>query len=569
MEKLTKEERIKKRLEIVYGESLPPDFAQKFLSKIQKYKVAGKVSELWNEKDVFLITYGDSILKEGERPLQTLNTFVKQHLKNTISIVHILPFFPYSSDDGFSVIDFNEVDPALGNWDDIEAITGEFNMMADLVVNHVSAKSQWMQQFLAGQKPGKDYVLTVDNDFDTSQVVRPRSTPLLTPFETSNGVKNVWTTFSADQIDLNYNNPDLLLEMITILLSYVHKGINVIRLDAIAFLWKRSGTGCLHEKETHEIVKLMRDVFDYCVPGTILLTETNVPHKENISYFGKGDEAHMVYQFSLPPLLLHALHTENSGYLTQWAARLTDPGKNMTYFNFTASHDGIGVRPLEGLLPDEEKNALFSKMQEFGGRINTRKTIEGEDVPYELNLTYYDALKGTKNGEDKYQIQRFITSQTIMMSLQGIPAIYIHSLLGTHNYQEGVAQTGQNRTINRRKWNLDEISSLLKADSDHSIIFNELRKRLSIRRMQLAFHPSADQEIIDAGSAYFIVLRKNMGEVILSISNMTSQKQKLILNEFRFMKLRFDLLSTEDVNPKNIELQPYQTLWLTESMSCV
>jgi len=558
-------EQIKRRLQWIYGDKLSPEIMDKYLSVLEKHKQDRRPNALWDEKDVFLISYGDSLLKDGEKPLETLHHFVREKLSEAISIVHILPFFPYSSDDGFSVIDFTQVNPELGNWDNIKALTQDFRLMADLVINHISAKSEWMQEFLRGESPGKDYILTVDKDFDYSQVVRPRSTPLLTPFNTPSGKKMVWTTFSADQIDLNYHNPELMLAMLDILLTYIDKGISIIRLDAIAFLWKRSGTACLHEPETHEAVKLMRDVIDYCAPGTILLTETNVPHHENISYFGQGDEAHMVYQFALPPLLLHALHTGNSTYLTQWAATLEDPGKDRTYFNFTASHDGIGVRPLEGLLPEEEKTALFEKMKAFGGRINTRRTVDGQDVPYELNITYYDALKGTQDGEDAYQIPRFITSQIIMMSLQGIPAIYIHSLLGTHNDQEGVAQTGQNRSINRRKWNYEEISSLIaNPESDHAQVFEILSGILKIRRGEKAFHPDAAQSIIEANESLFVIYRtdEKSGEAILSVSNMRAESITVSFDGFEGSYQ--DLILGEMMNLKALKLEPYQTVWLKQ-----
>jgi len=558
--------RIRQRLDFIYGDKMTADIYDKYLAVFEKYKRNTKPKALWNEKDAFLITYGDSLLREGQKPLNTLYDFVKEKLSQAISIVHILPFFPYSSDDGFSVIDFNKVNPELGDWEDVQKISSEFQMMADLVVNHISAKSDWVQQFKKSEAPGKDYILTVDDDFDYSQVVRPRSSPLLTPFTTPEGMKNVWTTFSDDQIDLNYGNPELTLAMLDILLSYVDKGISVIRLDAIAFLWKRSGTSCLHEPETHEVVKLMRDILDYCVPGTILLTETNVPHEENISYFGNGDEAHMVYQFALPPLLLHALHTGNATFLTQWASSLGNLGEAMTYFNFTASHDGIGVRPLEGLLPEDEKSALFDKMKDFGGRINTRRTVDGQDVPYELNITYYDALKGTKDGKDQWQVPRFISSQIIMMTLQGIPAIYIHSLLGTHNYQEGVAETGQNRTINRRKWDYDEISNLLADnESDHAQVFEILTGILKIRREQKAFHPDASQEIYDINSNIFVVYRadEESGEAILSASNMTNKT--LSLNFDGFDGMYQDLILNEAVEMSSLELEPYQTVWLKEN----
>lgn len=559
-------EKIQSRLKRIYGEQITDELFQKYINLFEKHKRQKFRKDLWDESDVFLITYGDSILEEGKKPLETLHKFIKEKLSKAISIVHILPFFPYSSDDGFSVIDFNQVDPKLGDWEDIQNIASDFRMMADLVVNHISAKSEWMQQFTNDEAPGKDFILTVDEDFDASKVIRPRSSPLLTEFNTKAGPRKAWTTFSDDQIDLNYNNPELLLAMVDILLEYIEQGISIIRLDAIAFLWKRSGTGCLHEEETHEVVKLMRDIFDYCVPGSILLTETNVPHEENISYYGDGDEAHMVYQFALPPLLLHALHTGNAHFLTQWAKTLDEAGKDMTYFNFTASHDGIGVRPLEGLLPDEEKEALFGKMKEFGGRINTRRTVEGKDVPYELNITYYDALKGTKAGEDDHQTQRFITSQMIAMVLQGIPAIYIHSLLGTHNYQEGVAQTGHNRTINRRKWDTTEITKLIDDETtDHAIVFNELTRVLNIRRKQKTLHPSASQQFINLGEEYFVVLRKNLesSEELLSISNMTDQTTHPDFKAFTGMYI--DIITGKSHDIKTLELEPYQTMWLQEN----
>ena len=555
---------IKARLTYIYGSKISDEYFQKFIEMLKRHKYNPKHGEIWSERDVFLITYGDSLLKDGEKPLQTLHHFAQKYLKDAISIVHILPFFPYSSDDGFSVIDFKEVNDKLGNWEDIEAFRPQFKLMADLVANHISASSQWFKDFVEQKAPGKDYIYTVENDFDTRNVVRPRSSALLTPIATKNGVKSVWTTFSPDQIDLNYTNPDLMMEMLEILLSYLDKGISVIRLDAIAFLWKRSGSACLHEKETHEAVKLMRDVIEYCAPGTILLTETNVPHKENLSYFGAGDEAHMVYQFALPPMLLHALHTGDSQYLNKWAKSLVNPGYLMTYFNFTASHDGIGVRPLEGLLPEKEKEALYDKMKAFGGEISTRKGKDGKNLPYELNITYYDAMKGDKDGEDEWQIERFINAQTIMLSLQGIPALYIHSLLGTHNDLEGMTQSGQKRSINRHKWNIDEIEGHLNnPQSSHAKVFNELTRILEIRRQRKAFHPEAEQKVIDLDPNVFSFIRYDpqSERKIVIIANLTKHSLEHI--ELTSVSQTYiDLLTDTPVDSAQLDLAPYQVVWL-------
>ncbi|MCB1120747.1 MAG: alpha-amylase, partial [Verrucomicrobiae bacterium] len=353
-------DQVKRRLHRLYGDQAERCI-ERFLMMVGAYGVGLNpfpVDELWNERDVVLITYGDSIRKEGEAPLQTLRTFCNRRLKGAIKVVHILPFYPWSSDDGFSVKDYRAVDPELGDWKDVDAFSDDFNLMFDLVANHCSSKSGWFKEYVGGILPFNTYFKEGSPEDDLSDVIRPRTSPLLTKFETRDGPRYVWTTFSADQVDLNWENPDVFFEFLDILLFYISQGARIIRLDAIAFLWKTVGTSCLHLTETHEIVKLYRDILGILAPHVILLTETNVPHEENISYFGQGDEAHMVYQFSLPPLLLHGLLTENPKPLKSWAESLGDIPSGCTFFNFTSSHDGIGVRPLQGLLPDKELDKL-------------------------------------------------------------------------------------------------------------------------------------------------------------------------------------------------------------------
>ena len=488
-----------------------------------------------------------------------MQSFLNTQLKEEVTIVHLLPFFPYSSDDGFSVIDFRKVNPELGGWKDIEVLVKDFDLMADLVINHASSKSEWFRNFLKQEGKGKDFFITEDPSADLSQVTRPRSTPLLTAYETANGTKHVWTTFSADQVDLNFKNPDLLIEMIDILLEYISKGARIIRLDAIAFLWKEVGTTCLHLPETHEIVKLLRDVAGFIDQKVLILTETNVPNHENLSYFGEGDEAHMVYQFSLPPLLLHALHAGTSTYLNRWAKSLPQLSGGKTFFNFTASHDGIGVRPLEGLLPDNEKNTLVENMKGFGGFVNYKTNPDGSQSPYELNITYFDALRGTKKGEDGFQVERFIASQVVMLSFAGIPAFYIHSLTATPNYYEGVAITKQNRTINRRIWQLDQLNEILNEDTPQKKVFSSLKRMISIRKEQPAFHPNAKQKILELGNDLFGMVRESENQTIVVVVNLTDH-EKVFKLPVGFEGFKFDLISEEQIIHN--DLQPYQYMWL-------
>ncbi len=556
-------EQLHKRMARIYGESFDKKYLDLLHGELKKVKDSIKPKENgYSHEDVVLITYGDSIKKDGEPPLKTLNAFMEKYLGADFNYVHILPFFPYSSDDGFSVIDYYKVNPKLGEWNHIEDIGKSYNLMFDLVINHISKSSYWFQQYKEGKAPYTGFFIEQDPKTDLSKVVRPRSLPLLTKFDTKNGIKHVWTTFSADQVDLNFKNLDLFLEMMKVYLFYIAKGAKIIRLDAIAFLWKEISTDCLHLQETHEIVKLMHDLAKHIDPSIIILTETNVPNEQNLSYFGNADEADMVYQFSLPPLLLYSLYNGNSKYLVEWAKSIQDIPDGCTFFNFTASHDGIGVRPLEGIVPKEDIENLAEAMKMHGGRVNTKRNSDGTDSPYELNITYLDALKGTREGADEYQIDRFICSQTLMMSFKGMPAFYIHSLIGTHNYYEGVQKTGMNRTINRRKWDLNVLNPLLAEETSHTFIMKELLRRIRIRKAHKAFHPLNGQKVYEAGNE-IVALERVGEEKILIVANICSNTKAFDTGTINLNICgSLDLISNTKMKSNQINLEPYQVLWI-------
>ena len=456
---------------------------------------------LWDERDVVLITYGDQLSGTGWSPLACLQRFLLEHqLNELVTTLHILPFFPHSSDDGFAVIDYREVDPAVGSWPDIGVLSQSFDLMFDLVLNHCSTHHRWFQDYLVDRTPGSGYFIEADPRADYSLVARPRCTPLLTPFQTGRGERQVWTTFSDDQVDLNWRNPDVLLEMLDTLLFYVCQGARIIRLDAVAYLWKTLGTACIHLPEAHAAIKVMRILLDALAPGRLLLTETNVPHHENVSYFGEGDEAHMVYQFSLPPLLLDAFVTGDAQPLMDWLRQLEPSPPGTTFLNFTASHDGIGLRPLEDLISPERLDCLVSAVRATGGMVSTRHKADGTDSPYELNVSYFSAL-GRPGLPTASHVRRFLATQAVMLTLRGIPAIYFHSLVGTPNDVPGFQRTGRARTINRRKFDWDELQSLLTpVESVHRQVFDGYRRMLSSRVRQPAFHPDAAQEVVDLDS---------------------------------------------------------------------
>ncbi len=574
-------ERIEQRLLGLYGAEVLPRLMDRLQLIIGRYGVGAEcppeAAECapWDQADAVLITYGDMVCAKDEAPLATLRRFLEQRVGTAISILHLLPCFPYSSDDGFAVIDYRRVDPALGDWPQVDALTEDYRLMLDLVINHVSSQSRWFRAYTNGMAPERHYFIEVDPKADLSSVVRPRTSALLRPVQTPAGERHVWATFGQDQIDVDFSNPDVLFEYLDILLFYVHHGAQVIRLDAVAYLWKQLGSPCIHLPQTHELVKLLRDLLNLVAPGVLLMTETNVPHAENISYFGLGDEAHLVYQFSLPPLLLHAMHSGDGRYLSEWAAQLAPPPAGCTYLNFTASHDGIGVRPLEGLLPQAELDGLIKAMEERGGLVSRRSHPNGSATPYELNITLFDAL--AVPGDQAISIRRFLCAQTIAMSLQGIPGIYFNSLLGASNDLRGAERSGRARSINRQKWALPELEMMLGESSMHQArrLLPEYLRRLRIRRAQPAFHPDASQQALALPAGLFGVCRRapDSSQHLWMVANLTAVPIQLGFGrlarrspEQRWAELIGGWCQPPDQPPheppSRFQLEPYQVAWL-------
>ena len=524
----------------------------------------------WSEDDVLVIAYGNSVVSADEPPLATLRKFLVERLAGVVSGVHILPFCPYSSDDGFSVIDYHAVDPQLGEWSHIGEIAWDFDLMADVVLNHVSSQSRWFENFKRGVDPGKDYFLAMDPSEDLSQVVRPRSSPLLTPVETIGGERHVWSTFSADQVDLSYANPDVLVEIVRVLRHYLQNGVRLFRLDAVAFLWKEIGTGCVHLPQTHRIIKLLRLLLEHREPDAIVITETNVPNRENLSYFGDADEAHVIYNFSLAPLLLNTMVTGDCRHLMTWLMSMPPAQTGTAYLNFIASHDGIGLRPAEGLLADSELADLIATMKSFGGRISMRRLSDGTDKPYEINIALWDAMQGTADGPDRWQEQRFLCAYSIMLALEGIPSLYFHALVAGGNDYAKLERTGHNRHINRHHWDAAELAARLDNPSSHNArVFGELSRLIGIRRGQPAFHPNATQYTLHLGPHVFGFWRQSISrdQSIFAIHNVSNEPRTFSLREVNLISTDpwIDLIgggSIEDLDGE-VTLAPYRAMWLT------
>lgn len=583
-------EKILTKLSRLYGEDTAKEYMPE-LERICRVYYAYKTEEmlertktldpknLFTEEDVILITYGDLIREEGASPLTTLSKFCGLYLKQTINTLHILPFFPYSSDRGFAIEDFETVDPELGSWEDIGNLETRYKLMFDGVINHVSSKSRWFQRFLDGTPHYKDFFTSYDSYDDLtseerSAIFRPRTTDILTKFHTIDGEKHVWSTFSKDQIDLNYKNPEVLVRVIEILLLYARKGADIIRLDAITFLWASPGTSCANLEETHMIVKVFRDILDLVAPHVSIITETNIPHEDNISYFGNGsDEAHMVYNFALPPLVLHTFYTKNTTRLNEWAESLKPVSETTSYFNFLDSHDGVGLMAVKDLLSHDEIKFVIQRAREHGGYISYKTDKDGLDAPYEINITWFNALcreDGTVKTD--LQVEKFIASRAMALALQGVPGIYLHSFFGTHNDINAVSCPVSKREINRKVLDYNILTKAIEdPDTLTSKIIRKLNTLISLRTKQSAFHPNGAQEILKVRPEVFALLRTspNEDQHILSLINITDDEIQIAipLKEVQIFKqgwydlIRQDKHTFEDENI-SLTLKPYDVVWL-------
>ncbi|WP_313773415.1 sugar phosphorylase [Enterobacter huaxiensis] len=553
-------------IDFVYGETFSDAHLKMLLEKIENARtvITEKRKLNWDENDVVLIAYADQFSAEGEDALPVFTRFYNKWLSHSFSHVHLLPFYPWSSDDGFSVIDYHQVAPGTGTWQDVAELNKSANLMFDFVCNHMSAKSQWFANYLA-QKPGyNDFFIAVDPETDLSAVTRPRALPLLTPFTCQDGsVRHLWTTFSEDQVDLNFASPEVLIAMVDVLLHYLMEGASYIRLDAVGFMWKTPGTSCIHLEKTHCLIQLFRAITDAVAPGTVIITETNVPHKDNISYFGDGEnEAQMVYQFSLPPLVLHAVHHQDVRALCQWATSLTLPSRKTTWFNFLASHDGIGLNPLRGILPESDILSLVEKLQQEGALINWKNNPDGTRSPYEINVTYLDALS-TRDCDDNSRVARFILAHAVLLSFPGVPAIYIQSILGSRNDYDGVERYGYNRAINRKKYVAGEMDRAL--DVNNSLrhkVYHALTKLIAVRRLEKAFHPDS-KVVFDTASKHVlkIVRAADNGERITGVFNFSDDIQEV----YSDIRAGRELIAGCDISGTTLTLNPWQVMWIKEN----
>ncbi|MCK5211812.1 sugar phosphorylase [Candidatus Parcubacteria bacterium] len=558
---------LKEKLKILYGSKA--DEAHQELTKIisqYKKKNAKKSTNsdpIFSEKDVMLICYADHVQESGVKTLQTMRLFLRKYAKGIINRVHFLPFFDHSEFDiGFSVKNYNKVHEDYGDWEDIKKIGEDFSFMFDLVLNHASIQGDIANKQLAGDKNYKDFFLILDEKIDTAKVFRPRTHPLFTEVSTKDGKKYAWTTFSEDQVDWNFKNPKVLIEMIKTLLLYFENGAQAIRLDAVAYIWKKLGTACFDLEECHIVVQIFRDVFRECEPRAWAIAETVLPHEKNIEYLGNGqNESHFVYNFALETLLLHTFLEADTSVANEFFDRISnDFSEETSILNLSVSHDGLHVIPAKGVLNNKQMMAVAKDCEKKGAKVLYR-TLEGgkgKTEPYELNISYPSAIEG---------VEKYLASQAIQLALKGVPLIYLNNLIGAENWSEGVKKLGYSRAINRQKFDYKTLVKTLRSkNSRQAKIYTGYKKLLKIRTSEPLFSPSANQNILEIDKRVLAIHRSSRSKNLIALTNvsdnmieLSSVKIKNILDKEKAI----NIIDNSKINIKDkIRLHPYSIMWL-------
>ena len=497
--------------------------------------------------DVALIAYADSIRGDGGPPLAALRRFVRRYLADTIDTLHLLPFYPWDTDRGFSVQDYRAVDPRNGTWADIEALAGEFaHLMVDLVINHASLDNPLVQGALTGDPRYRDFVIRYDDNAQPdaaalAALTRPRPDPVLTryyvvatgghmraTFDPRSGGRTggwVWTTFSrppnADdsaatrQVDLNFRNPRVLLEMLEVLLCYRGHGADWVRLDAAGYMWKELGTPSIHHPNTHRLLQVLRDALAGRA-DLVSVAEVNEPQDTILPYLGSteaGVESDLVYQFAHFPLAVHALLSGDAGHYKRWLGTL-EPFAGRQFITMFGSHDGMGRKPIIGLLPDADLERLVTMLAaDHGALPNYALQAGGGRIIYELCANPWSLINRADAEEPlQLQVDRYAACAALGLTLRGVPAFYINGLLGVPNRLDP-GQLDENRSINREQFDEQALyAELDDCGSQMRRVLKRLLHLIAVRTGEPAFAPGGPPlQVLDSPPAVVAAVADGRG----------------------------------------------------------
>lgn len=528
-----------------------------------------------------------------------------------VNLVHIMPVLQCptgSSDGGYAVSNYRQIDDRIGDLDDLREVAGEFKkreilLVMDVVVNHTSVEHAWAQKARQGDEKYQDYY----HIFDTREVpdMFEQSMPEIFP-ETDPGnftwdesmQKWVMTVFHHYQWDLNYRNPSVFIEMLDIILFWANQGVDIVRLDAVAFLWKKMGTTCQNEREAHLILQLMKDCCQVTAPGLLFIAEAIVAPSEVIKYFGEdaivAKECEIAYNATFMALLWDAVATKNCKLLRRGLRSLPDKLERATWLNYVRSHDDIGF----GFDDQDIKNAGYEPYHHrrflidyFTGQFND-STANG--LPFAYNKRTGDAricgslaslvgletaMKNGDEGQIKLAIRHILLLHSLILSFGGIPLLYYGDEIGVINdngYRNDQAKAHDNRWMHRPKINWDKAEFRHQHGTVEHTIFSELAKMIAVRKETAAFADFNNRELLDLDNEHlFAFIRFNheyTSDRVIVVANLDGKPHKLGLDALFKWGLSAhgtpltDILTGRSPTRYQNELvfQPFQFYWLSE-----
>lgn len=527
-----------------------------------------------------------------------------------VNLLHIMPILacpPSASDGGYAVSDYYKVDARYGTNEDVEALAQTMEqrdmlLVLDVVVNHTSDQHAWAQSARMGDAKYQDYYYVFNDRSmpDAFEQTMPEIFPVNAPgnftWDEAMG-KWVMTVFNHYQWDLNYRNPEVLIDMIDIMLFWANKGVDVLRLDAVAFLWKKMGSTCQNEREAHLLLQMMKDCCQVTAPGVLFIAEAIVAPSEIAKYFGEdainAKECEIAYNATLMALLWDAVATKNARVLNQGVKSLPVKLDRATWLNYVRCHDDIGLGfddqdiQRAGYEPHSHRQFLLSY---FTGRF-TGSTARG--LPFGVNLKTGDArvsgslaslvgLEAAIEADDAHaidmSIQTIITLHAVILSFGGIPLLYYGDAIGMLNdliYRSDPNKADDNRWMHRYYFDWEKAALRKQAGTVEYRIFSALKKLISLRKETVAFADIQNRELLSVSNPNLLVYLKADYKMpknqVLVVANFNTEPQTLQLDEvsasipFRRQIAKDLVAGTQlDLEGGSITVPPLDFFWLTE-----
>lgn len=561
-----------------------------------------------SQKWVGMAQYPDGYAKN----LSELQQRVHYFLELGVNMVHLMPMMVCpqgASDGGYAVSDFRQINRRFGSLEDLEKLAGEFHrhgilLTLDVVLNHTSNEHEWAQKAREGDVKYQDYYYI----FESREVpdMFERTMPEVFP-ETSSGnftwdeVMGKWvmTVFNNYQWDLNYSNPAVFTEMLDIILYWANKGADILRLDAVAFLWKKIGSICQNEREAHLVLQLMKDCCQVTAPGVLFIAEAIVAPVEIAKYFGEdainAKECEIAYNASLMALLWDAVATKNAKLLTQGIKSLPDKLERATWLNYVRCHDDIGLgyddNDIRAVDYDPQAHRQFlvdyftgkygdssARGLPFGHNDKTGDTRISGSLASLVGLEA--ALESGDQEEIDIAIKVILLLHGIIMSFGGIPLLYYGDEIGTLNdssYLEDPAKANDSRWTHRPRINWEKAELRNTPGTIEQRLFTALKKMIAVRKEIAAFADFNNRELLDVGNPHLFVFARfeynQPTRRILVVANFDNDPQHLNLEDlgrkayFRNGAIR-DLYSGDKPAMFNEDLviPPYQFYWLADQI---